>query len=138
MPIRAENKALYPKEWPVIAARVRAKAGNVCEYCGVPNYELGGRVHGGGWRRAMLVERLSRLEWPHPGDYAWCEGHPEKLRIVRIVLTVAHLNHDPTDCREENLKALCQLCHNRHDAPMRRRGIQERARASRALKDLFP
>lgn len=32
-----------------------------------------------------------------------------------MVLTTAHLNHDPTDNREENLKALCQACHLRLD-----------------------
>jgi hypothetical protein len=32
------------------------------------------------------------------------------------VLTVAHLNHDPQDCRDENLKAFCQRCHLRYDA----------------------
>jgi hypothetical protein len=37
------------------------------------------------------------------------------LRVVRIVLTVAHLNHDPRDNREENLKALCQWCHLNYD-----------------------
>jgi hypothetical protein len=30
-------------------------------------------------------------------------------------LSVAHLNHDPTDNRDENLRALCQICHLRHD-----------------------
>jgi hypothetical protein len=31
------------------------------------------------------------------------------------VLTTAHLNHDPSDNREENLAALCQRCHLAHD-----------------------
>jgi hypothetical protein len=31
------------------------------------------------------------------------------------VLTVAHLNHDPQDNRDENLKAMCQRCHLRYD-----------------------
>jgi 5-methylcytosine-specific restriction endonuclease McrA len=34
---------------------------------------------------------------------------------VKIVLTVAHLNHDITDNRPENLRALCQRCHLTHD-----------------------
>ena len=37
----------------------------------------------------------------------------------RVVLTTAHLNHDPSDYRDENLKALCQACHNRYDAAKR-------------------
>jgi len=33
----------------------------------------------------------------------------------RVVLTVAHLNHTPEDCRDENLKAMCQGCHLHYD-----------------------
>jgi len=59
------------------------------------------------------------------------------LRIVRIVLTVAHLDHQPENCDRANLKALCQRCHNSYDMPHRRAGIEERARVGRALGDLF-
>ena len=33
----------------------------------------------------------------------------------KIVLTVAHLDHDKTNNRFTNLAALCQKCHLRHD-----------------------
>lgn len=33
----------------------------------------------------------------------------------RYLLTVAHLNHIPSDCRRENLRALCSPCHCRYD-----------------------
>lgn len=33
------------------------------------------------------------------------------LTSTKIVLTIAHLNHDITDNRPENLRALCQKCH---------------------------
>ena len=47
MPIRPENKARYPKNWPEISARIRARAGNKCEDCGVPLYpnSKGDAVH---------------------------------------------------------------------------------------------
>lgn len=77
-----------------------------------------------------------RLEWPRPGEWAWCQGD-EYLRIIRIVLTVAHLNHVPEDCRDDNLKALCQRCHNQLDAKHRRAGIAARQRASAAIADLI-
>ena len=32
-----------------------------------------------------------------------------------VVLTVAHLNHTPEDCRDDNLKAMCQACHLNYD-----------------------
>jgi hypothetical protein len=139
MPIRPENKALYPDDWLAISAAIRARAGNKCEQCGVPNYELGGRDDGD-WHKALSTGTNGlRTTWPKPGEYAWCEGPRFHLwlRIVRIVLTVAHLNHKPEDCRPENLKALCQRCHNRLDAAMRRRGMQERAHQACAAGDLF-
>lgn len=138
MPIRPENKARYPQDWPEISARIRKRAGNKCEECGVPNYEYGGRAPDGTWHKSLpLGEKLLRLEWPQPGDYAFCKGWPTKLRIVRIVLTVAHLNHQPEDCRDENLKAWCQRCHNRYDSKERRAGTQARAKAKMAAGDLF-
>lgn len=138
MPIRPENKLRYPPDWPAISARVRARADNRCEECGVENHELGGRAPNGEWCKALPQgENLLGLKWPIPGFKAWCEGYPEKLRIVRIILTVAHLNHQPEDCRDENLRAWCQRCHNRYDAAMRRQGIQARRRALCATGDLF-
>lgn len=138
VPIRPENKARYPKDWYAISMEIRRRADNRCEECGVPNYELGGRTRHGDWRKAVPTgDNGLRLTWPEPGDYGWCEGHPEKLRIVRIVLTVAHLDHQPENCRPENLKAWCQRCHNRYDAAERRRGIQARSRGARAVADFF-
>ena len=57
---------------------------------------------------------------------------------VLIVLTVAHLDHTPENCADENLAALCQRCHNRYDAPNRRRGVKERARELELALDLLP
>jgi hypothetical protein len=59
------------------------------------------------------------------------------LRIVRIVLTVAHLDHTPENCDPSNLRAWCQRCHNRYDAAHRRDGIRRRARESAAVGDLL-
>jgi hypothetical protein len=47
-----------------------------------------------------------------------------------VVLTVAHLNHDPADCRDENLKAMCNRCHLRYDTALHvRHAATTRARA---------
>lgn len=142
VPIRPENKDRYPKDWHEISLRIRKRADNKCEECGIENYELGARNKDGDWLKAQPTGTDGmRVTWPKPGEYAWCgNGETEgraHLKVVRIVLTVAHLNHQPEDCRDENLKAWCQRCHNRYDAGMRRRGIDERARAKRAAGDLF-
>lgn len=77
MPIRPENKSLYPDNWKDIRAAILERANSKCELCGVLNYSF-----------------------------------REKTRIV---LTIMHLNHDPTDNRSENLKAGCQKCHLAYD-----------------------
>ena len=56
------------------------------------------------------------------------EPHPDTGS--KVVLTVAHLDHIPENCGDDNLLAMCQRCHNRYDMPMRRAGIRERANAN--------
>lgn len=40
-------------------------------------------------------------------------------KIIKVVLTIAHLDHQPENCDPSNLRALCQACHNRYDAKHR-------------------
>ncbi len=138
MPIRAENKARYPKDWAEISARIRARAKNKCEECGIENYKLGGRTPDGRFFEALpTVDNGLRLTWPQPGEMASCEGSKHKLRVIRIVLTVAHLDHQPENCADDNLKALCQRCHNRYDRAARVAGVKARRRQACAIGDFF-
>ena len=45
-------------------------------------------------------------------------GQPHPVTGSRVVLTTAHLDHNPANCTDDNLKALCQRCHLRYDAQM--------------------
>ena len=139
VPISPENQKRYPPNWSTeIVPAIRARSGNRCEDCGVANYELGGRGPTGKWHRAIPIgEKLLRLEWPRAGDYDICSGYDKPLRIVRIVLTVAHLNHKPEDCRPENLKHWCQRCHNTYDQPHRRKNAAKTRHGQKAMADLF-
>ena len=57
------------------------------------------------------------------------------VKYVRIVLTIAHLNHTPEDNSSENLRALCQRCHNQYDAPMRaRHRVENKRKEDKSLK----
>ena len=56
----------------------------------------------------------NRCEWCGAANY-WF--HPETGSVV--ILTVAHLDHNPANNADDNLKALCQKCHNTYDAPKR-------------------
>lgn len=142
MPIRPENKARYPKDWPAISMRIRERAGQKCEDCGIANYELGGRRSDGVWLKALPSGTDGmRTTWPQLGELAWCgNGNTEgsvRLRIVRIILTVAHLDHTPENCADSNLRAWCQRCHNRYDAAERRKGIKARKFAAAAIADFL-
>jgi hypothetical protein len=44
-------------------------------------------------------------------------GEPHPITKSLVVLTVHHINNDPTDNRKLNLLALCQRCHNKLDQP---------------------
>lgn len=103
MPIRPENRARYPKDWPQIRERIRARAGDKCEGCGVPNHTL---------------IRRTATGWEH--------AFPDEEGAVYIVCTTAHLDHTPEHCGDENLRFWCQKCHNRYDAKHR----QETRRAN--------
>lgn len=117
MPIRKEMQDRYPKDWKtVVVPRIRARSCGQCEctgQCGIVHLGLvGGRC-----------QAFDFFEHPTTGSI--------------VVLTVMHLNHLPEDCRDENLLHGCQQCHNRYDAPMRRRGILDRARRALGMKDFF-
>jgi hypothetical protein len=59
------------------------------------------------------------------------------VRITRVYIACAHLNHDPTDNGPRNLAALCQRCHMIHDAAEHRRRRWYNAYRRRALGDLL-
>ncbi|MCD0160312.1 hypothetical protein IHN63_03225 [Deinococcus sp. 6YEL10] len=89
MPIRPENRKLYPSNWKDLAASIRERAGNACE--GIPAYP----------------------------DCRAANHEPHPVTGSHVVLTTAHLDHDPRNNEPANLKALCQRCHNTYDAAHR-------------------
>ena len=60
-----------------------------------------------------------------------------RIRWTRVSLAAAHLDHNPGNNRQRNLKSFCQRCHLIHDRPhhLARRRITYLLR--RALGDLF-
>ena len=70
-------------------------------------------------------DRISKLIRDRAGDR--CElcqvpnGGTNPRTGSLVVLTVHHINGDPTDNRRMNLIALCQEHHNRLDQPFRHR-----------------
>ena len=72
------------------------------------------------WRTEIRPAILARAGDCCEGSPAYPEchaanGQPHPDTGARVVLTIAHLNHDTTDSRPENLRAWCQRCHNTYD-----------------------
>lgn len=129
MPIKPENRKLYPSNWKAISASIRDRAGNKCEECGLDNGVRGFRRKNG-----EFVKHDCELS----GCLNECLYDDEKPRFFTIVLTVAHLNHDPSDCRPENLKAWCQKCHLSYDKEHHMKNSRETRDRKRGLQNLFP
>ncbi len=152
MPIRPENKARYPKEWPHIREKIRARSGNRCECTGQcgrmhvpvapdlgePLYQSGRcEAHNGDVGYHGPTDRWH--DWPghELGEVMEVDRGGTAYRCIKVVLTVMHLDHNPERNDDANLLHACQGCHNRYDAPVRAAGIKARRHAARASGDLF-
>ena len=65
-------------------------------------------------------------------------GRLHPVTRSKVVLTVAHLDHNPANNVWHNLKAMCQRCHLTYDAPLHRKHAAETRRAKMNNHDLFP
>jgi len=113
MPIRPEERQRYPKNWKDIRSHILERAGNKCERCDAPNHTYG----------YWMDDVFHCLGEP---SQEWDAVRLDGIKTIRIVLTIAHLDHTPENCADENLQALCQRCHNRLDMPSRVAGRKER------------
>lgn len=112
----------YTSNWKTeIRPAIIERAKNRCEFCSVENYKL---IIRGTWNGVEcyqdedgFIYNANTSEYIG-GDYLG-EVHPTN-KLVKIVLTVAHLDHDVNNNDHSNLKALCQRCHNRHDVGYRK------------------
>lgn len=91
-PVRASQRHRYPPDWPAVSKRIRfGRAGGRCECAG---------ECGTGHRR--------RCDARH--------GLAHPVTGSAVVLTTAHLDQQPENCQDANLRAMCQRCHLAYDA----------------------
>ena len=90
MPIKPENKHLYPDNWKDIRAELLEEYGNCCQ---------------------------GSMAYP---DCRAANGQPHPVTGSRVVLTIAHWpDHSPTNNHRKNLNVWCQRCHLAMDQPHR-------------------
>lgn len=146
MPIKPENRARYPKDWPAISQAARERAGWRCQHEGCTAHQ-----YAVGWWRETMRGHEWVPEWPRDGvsigqTYAdarevaagiYHANGESGPRPTIIVLTVAHLNHQPEDCRPENLAAMCQRHHLAYDQGHHRSTAYATRRARANTPELF-
>ena len=77
-------------------------------------------LYGETWRKKIRPAILERAENRCEGSPAypdcWAENRkPHPVTGSKVVLTIAHMDHVSGNDEAENLKALCQRCHLKHD-----------------------
>ena len=112
MPIHPDRMKLYPgggthsKEWKAFRASLLERAGNQCE--------------GTSQHPECRAENGRR--------------HPETG--YRVVLTIAHMDHDEILADPDRCRALCQRCHLKWDARQRRINAAKTRRQKSAQMDI--
>ena len=124
MPVKIENRQLYPVNWPAISYDAKDRAGWKCQHpgCRASQYDVGywdaedwivrGRF-GNALPEAYSEARqfAAEVQFSMTGD----DADPDP-RVIVIVLTTMHLDHDPSNCDPSNLLVACQRHHLRYDA----------------------
>lgn len=64
--------------------------------------------------RGQILERAQ-----NKCEFCGIDNYAIRDNGSKVVLTIAHLDHVPEHCSPDNLRALCQKCHNKYDAKHR-------------------
>lgn len=103
----------YHPKWRLIVRLIKNRDGNCCKFCCIHNGRVVKRLKDGNIRPLSFTESEWIREKIRSGyNYA---GALKRLGFTKVVLTIAHLDHNHHNNRFYNLAALCQRCHLRHD-----------------------
>lgn len=133
----------YPKDWKEIRKRILERDGHCCKICKVKNgvyvfrgYRNGEEIFQDSYGSIYKTDTGELIDTDYFADILPLSGKPDQ-KAIKIVLTIAHLNHDAADNRDENLAALCQLHHNRYDIEFRKKNRKKSNKKKKKLIDLF-
>jgi len=135
----------YPDNWKTeIVPAVIKRAKNRCEICGVKNKSKL-------WSVELNIRTIQNFRTRYKPIRIWITSESDLIRLrkygkhikkIRVVLTVAHLDHDEKNekVKLERLKAMCQWCHLNYDAKEKMRRIISRLENRKIIveqQDLF-
>ena len=100
-------RARYPKNWDSLALQIKHEAKWCCQQCQRPCRQPSEPLA----TFQQRVERWRQAQTPQPAKY--------EVAPRRYLLTVAHLDQQPSNQDPINLKALCTVCHLQFDSQFR-------------------
>ncbi|MDO6737105.1 hypothetical protein [Wenyingzhuangia sp. 2_MG-2023] len=106
----------YPPNWlSEIRPRIMKRANNKCECCGLEHKQIVFAI-----KLFVRIDKnyKQRTIWFRNLEDAERELMQDKVKEVKVVITIAHLDHDELnhEVKDDRLKAMCQICHLRYDA----------------------
>lgn len=92
------NRKLYPPNWDDIALEIKQEANWTCQHCS---------------KKCLEPNQVTEAHKTNHSLWAF------------YTLTVHHIDHNPPNCKRENLIALCSVCHLRQHAHDKKFGIKK-------------
>jgi len=115
MPIDYRN---YPKDWKQRRKRILNRDKHKCTQCGVPNYSVIVRKEGTEYTLiARCASYQEAIDEKHKQLIVSSVDDQVPAKMIIIVLTVAHLDHDEWNhqVKDNRLATFCQRCHFHYD-----------------------
>lgn len=117
----------YHTDWKTkIRPDILGRDFNCCKFCGVRNHSIIHRYGKGAEEWHYWPSGMESEAWSLDG-----------LKSTKIILTIAHLDHDKSNNDYDNLAALCQKCHLGIDLKHRMANARETLLKKKGLQNLF-
>lgn len=125
MPIKDKSK--YAPNWKEIRKRILVRDNHKCKECGIENGAVGHRNSDGSFSYCPDYLRAKKMG----------AGFYITTGKLKIVLTIAHLDHNPENNEESNLATLCQYHHLKLDKEQHMKNARETRNRKKGLQELF-
>jgi hypothetical protein len=129
------RKQRYNADWAAISCNIRVhRAGNRCEVCKIPNDLIIRRAKDGSYR---VINDEEIKQWTYLTKIVKLKSMVaiKKLGLKKVVLSVAHIDHNEKNDSSANLLCACQWCHLKHD---RKDNWMRRKRHTTITSNQFP